>query len=215
MVQKSQRSHALTSKTRYFALALPLFSLASAIHTGCTGGGDLTGAGYGGAGTSSSSPSCSGSSTTCSDGVLTACEDGVTKTAACEDQCTADGFLPWSGGGCAAKFPERCACGATTNKECERGINALCTCLDTSPACQGFAILENYIRCHRDPSGETATLANCFAKYMSGDEVACNTAILSCGDSAPSNGCTANVDCGHCERCELSTGKCLTRLACD
>ncbi|MCC6810420.1 MAG: hypothetical protein IT381_23515 [Deltaproteobacteria bacterium] len=27
-------------------------------------------------------------------------------------------------------------------------------------------------------------------------------------------GCTANVDCGTCYRCELSTGKCLAKLVC-
>ncbi len=27
-------------------------------------------------------------------------------------------------------------------------------------------------------------------------------------------GCTANVDCGSCQRCELSTGRCVARLTC-
>lgn len=202
------------SKTRYLAVALPLFSLLSAIHTGCVGGNESSNASglYGG--TSSSGGSCSGGTMSCSNGTLTACEDGVTKTARCEDQCTADGFSPASG--CSPKFPNRCACGGTlTDAECEKGINAFCTCLDTSAGCQGTAILDNYIRCHRDPSSETATIVKCFGKYLVGGDVACNSAIKACGSSAPSNGCTADADCGHCERCERSTGKCLTKLSCN
>jgi hypothetical protein len=155
---------------------------------------------------------CSGSTVSCSDGSLSACEDGASKTISCEEQCKADGFQP---GNACSKDGSRCACGDATDVECLDGVNALCTCLDGLPACQGTGILDIYRRCHRDPSSETAAIAKCFRGYKSGDNIACNTAIQRCGSSAPSSGCTANADCGHCERCELSTGKCLTRVACD
>jgi hypothetical protein len=155
-------------------------------------------------------PGCTSGAVTCANGTLTACEDGTTKTVSCSEQCTADGFEP----GTSCRDGSRCACGKTTDPTCTAGIDATCSCLDSSPGCQGTAILDNYVRCHRDPSSETATLLACFARYKSGDQVACNSAILACGNSSPSNGCTADVDCGHCERCERSTGKCLSRLAC-
>jgi hypothetical protein len=34
------------------------------------------------------------------------------------------------------------------------------------------------------------------------------------GGGGGSGGCTADADCGHCERCERSTGKCLTKAGC-
>lgn len=34
------------------------------------------------------------------------------------------------------------------------------------------------------------------------------------GEVGGHSGCTANSDCGQCERCELSTGNCVTRVAC-
>lgn len=34
------------------------------------------------------------------------------------------------------------------------------------------------------------------------------------GGSSGGGGCTHDVDCGHCRRCERSTGNCLTRVAC-
>lgn len=128
-------------------------------------------------------------------GTLPTCEDGVTKTATCEDQCACGGGL--------------------TDPECEKGINAFCTCLDTAAGCQGTAILDNYARCHRDPSGETATILKCFGQRLVGDQIECNAAIQACGSSSPSSGCTADADCGRCERCERSTGECLTKLACN
>jgi hypothetical protein len=41
-----------------------------------------------------------------------------------------------------------------------------------------------------------------------------DTACPGGGGSNP-GGCTADADCGHCERCERSTGNCLTKLTCN
>jgi hypothetical protein len=76
-------------------------------------------------------------------------------------------------------------------------------------------MIDMYERCHRDPSSETAAILKCFARYVSGDQVECNAGIMNCGSDGPSNACTADADCAHCERCERSTGKCLTRVACE
>jgi hypothetical protein len=207
--------HARGARSVAFATACACLLLA------CTGGsGDADtafGTRSGGSEASPSSGSTSGGACTegavaCSDGTLTACEDGVTKTVSCEEQCQADGFEP---GNTCWKDGTRCACGNTTDAACTAGVDATCTCLDGLDACQGANMLDMYTRCHRDKSSEEATLLACFAGHMSGGQVACNTAILACGDSAPSGECTADVDCGHCERCERSTGKCITRLACD
>jgi hypothetical protein len=35
------------------------------------------------------------------------------------------------------------------------------------------------------------------------------------GGPGPGEGCTADADCGSCERCERSTGNCVARLSCD
>jgi hypothetical protein len=40
----------------------------------------------------------------------------------------------------------------------------------------------------------------------------CSTAHFGGGPS--SGGCTADVDCGSCQRCERSTGSCIARLSC-
>lgn len=34
------------------------------------------------------------------------------------------------------------------------------------------------------------------------------------GSSGGGSGCTADADCGHCERCERTTGSCLSRISC-
>jgi hypothetical protein len=34
------------------------------------------------------------------------------------------------------------------------------------------------------------------------------------GGSSAGGGCTADADCGDCQRCELSTGRCLTKPSC-
>lgn len=47
-------------------------------------------------------------------------------------------------------------------------------------------------------------------KWSFFDDAACGG-----GSGSNSGGCTADVDCGSCERCERSTGKCLTRLTCN
>ncbi len=59
----------------------------------------------------------------------------------------------------------------------------------------------NYAACRGD-------IANCFGRLVCG---LCSSA--GAGDSKP-GGCEADSDCARCERCERSTGKCLTRLTC-
>ncbi|HEX4337677.1 MAG TPA: hypothetical protein VH062_17305 [Polyangiaceae bacterium] len=181
---------------------------------GTASGGAGAGAsgGAGGAANGGSGATCTDSSRSCNSGVLSGCEDGAMKTVSCDQQCVSDGF--GTAGNQCGKDPTRCGCGKTTDSACTDGANALCACLDAAPACKGTAILDLYTRCHRDPGSEEATIMKCFAQYKSGDMVACNSAITACG-STTSSACTADADCGHCERCERSTGKCLTRIACD
>lgn len=194
-------------------------TIGALLATACSDGAELpankakNGTGSGSGSTSTGGGSCTDGAASCKDGALSACEGGVVKTAACPEQCAADGFQPNDE---CTNDGSRCWCGNTTDPACTDGINALCACLDGLPACQaGSAMLDTYTRCHRDPASETAALLKCFAGHMSGGQVACNTAIMKCGDTVPSTGCTADADCGHCERCERSTGKCLTRVACD
>lgn len=200
-------TRAARSAALAFAFVLPVLAC-----SGGSGDADTALATRGADSDPRSGSGCTEGAISCSEGTLTACEDGITKTVSCEEQCEADGFEP---GNTCWKDGSRCACGNTTDAACTAGIDATCTCLDGIDACQGANMLDMYTRCHRNKSSEEATLLACFAGHMSGGQVPCNTAVLDCGDSAPSGSCTADADCGHCERCERSTGKCLTRLACD
>lgn len=85
-----------------------------------------------------------------------------------------------------------------------------------SKTCQDCASVCGVLRCacgdgsgqyaltQLDTSGCTQGIANCYGELTCGE----------CSARSKSDGCTANVDCGSCERCELSTGRCVARLSC-
>ena len=145
---------------------------------GSATGGSATGVSTTGSGTNPSGggddappDTCNDGDFTCADSTIEACEDGELVQYGCDEVCASNG---WTTAGCDGM---QCACDGYLDTHCILGAQAFCVCLEaTGESCDDAAMQQIYLDCFEGNAPEI----DCFADYVSDNQVDCVSAVGSC-----------------------------------
>jgi hypothetical protein len=137
------------------------------------------GTGPGGSGPADSGPADSGPSADCDEGEFScevdhieACVDGGWEQYTCDEICATDGY---TSSGCSSA--DQCGCDGFADEDCATGVGAFCACLASAgESCSDDEFVSFYQECR---SGAAPEL-ECFADYVSGNQVDCLAATEAC-----------------------------------